>query len=188
VALGFVLFAAVFFTLSRSKLVTYLLPALPPLAWLAAAAWGRVSPAARRPALGLVLLVTPLILIAGRPWLLAYARTQSGEGLAAAIRVAGGGPVHYQACYSPGTDYRLGRNGVLLDADGENTTSNYQLRYRDTLIARGQWTPRESGSALADAGVRILVRDARRVEAPPEGWAEFHRDRRFVAWRRTGPR
>ena len=30
-ALGFVLFAAVFFTLSRSKLVTYLLPALPPL-------------------------------------------------------------------------------------------------------------------------------------------------------------
>lgn len=39
VALGFVLFAAVIFTLSRSKLVTYLLPALPCLAWLATEAW-----------------------------------------------------------------------------------------------------------------------------------------------------
>src|SRR5262249_11751841 len=38
-ALGFVLFAAVFFTLSQSKLVTYLVPALPPLSWLAADAW-----------------------------------------------------------------------------------------------------------------------------------------------------
>jgi len=37
--LGFVLFAAVFFTLSHSKLVTYLLPALPMLAWAAAERW-----------------------------------------------------------------------------------------------------------------------------------------------------
>ena len=36
--LGFVLFAAVFFTFSHSKLVTYLLPALPMLAWTAAEA------------------------------------------------------------------------------------------------------------------------------------------------------
>ncbi len=40
VSAGFVLFALVFFTLSRSKLVTYLLPAFPPLAWIAAEAWG----------------------------------------------------------------------------------------------------------------------------------------------------
>jgi 4-amino-4-deoxy-L-arabinose transferase-like glycosyltransferase len=39
VGVGFVLFAAVFFTASHSKLVTYLVPCLPPLAWLAAEAW-----------------------------------------------------------------------------------------------------------------------------------------------------
>lgn len=47
VALGFVLFAAVFFTLSRSKLVTYVLPALPMLAWIAAEAWSDARRAAR---------------------------------------------------------------------------------------------------------------------------------------------
>lgn len=39
VAIGFLLFAVVFFTCSRSKLVTYLLPALAPMAWLAAPRW-----------------------------------------------------------------------------------------------------------------------------------------------------
>jgi 4-amino-4-deoxy-L-arabinose transferase-like glycosyltransferase len=47
-ALGFLVFAVVFFTVSRSKLVTYLLPALPPLAWLAAEAWA--NPARERSA------------------------------------------------------------------------------------------------------------------------------------------
>ena len=41
VALGFIVFAAVFFTLSRSKLVTYLLPVIPCMAWIAAEAWER---------------------------------------------------------------------------------------------------------------------------------------------------
>ena len=39
VALGFVLFALVFFSLSSSKLATYPLPALPALAWIASEAW-----------------------------------------------------------------------------------------------------------------------------------------------------
>lgn len=39
VALAFILFSLVFFTLSRSKLVTYLLPVIPCMAWIAAEAW-----------------------------------------------------------------------------------------------------------------------------------------------------
>ena len=39
VALGFLLFAILFFSVSSSKLVTYLVPALPMLAWLGAEAW-----------------------------------------------------------------------------------------------------------------------------------------------------
>jgi len=39
VGLGFVLFAIVFFTVSRSKLATYLLPCLPPLALVASESW-----------------------------------------------------------------------------------------------------------------------------------------------------
>lgn len=46
-ALGFVLLAAVFFTLSRSKLVTYLVPVLPMLAWVAAEAWADARRARR---------------------------------------------------------------------------------------------------------------------------------------------
>jgi 4-amino-4-deoxy-L-arabinose transferase-like glycosyltransferase len=65
VALGFVLFAAVFFTLSRSKLVTYLLPALPALAWVAAEAWSETRRAAR----GSVALAVLLAALAGAGWL-----------------------------------------------------------------------------------------------------------------------
>jgi len=193
VALGFLLFAGVFFTLSRSKLVTYLLPAIPTLAWLAAAAWGRVGRPARRWGLVAVVLVTPLALLVGRPALLAYARSQSGAGLAEAIGGAGGGPVRYEACYSPGTDFLLGRRGDLIDVGGEATTSNYQLRYRETLVARGQWTPRlgpagGAADSVADERVTVRVRAAARADAPPAGWREFHRDLRFVAYRRIVPR
>ncbi len=189
-ALGFVLFAAVFFTLSRSKLVTYLLPALPPLAWLAAVAWTRAGAGARRWGFAAVLAFTPLVLVAGRPALVAYARTQSGAGLAAAVRAAGDGPVRYEACYSPGTDYLLRRRGTLVDVGGEQTTSNYQLRYRDTLIARGRWTPVASPAEGPDAGdaATVRVRSARRGGPPPAGWSEIHRDARFVAWRRDPSR
>ena len=46
VGLGFVLFAVLFFTLSRSKLATYLLPCFPPLALAASEAW--TAPGAAR--------------------------------------------------------------------------------------------------------------------------------------------
>jgi 4-amino-4-deoxy-L-arabinose transferase-like glycosyltransferase len=188
VASGFLLFAAIFFTLSRSKLVTYLLPAVPALAWLAATAWGRISPRARRRGFGAVVLMLPLALLFGRGALLAYARTQSGGSLAAAIRASGGGPVRYQACYSPGTDYLLGRRGELIDVGGIQTTSNYQLRYRETLAARGLWTPREGPlGAEFDTNPRDLVwvRPSSSASDPPEGWNIIHQDPRFVAFRRS---
>src|SRR5262245_35958943 len=141
VALGFLLFAAVFFTLSRSKLVTYLLPAFPPLAWLSAEAWTRTPAGWTRWAFAAQILVTPMALLLGRPALMDYARSQSGEPLALAIASVGDGPVCYEACYSPGSDYLLGRRSTLVSADGRETTSNYQLRYRRSLIARGLWTP-----------------------------------------------
>jgi 4-amino-4-deoxy-L-arabinose transferase-like glycosyltransferase len=182
VAAGFVLFAAIFFTLSRSKLVTYLLPAIPPLAWLAACAWTRYAGPGRRAAFVAMTLITPLALLVGGPALVDYARSQSGAGLAAAVVAAGGGPVRYQACYSPGTDYLLNRRGVLSDVGGQETTSNYQLRYRDTLIARGQWVavaPPDSAGAAA-----VIVRSVKRDTPAPDGWREIHRDLRFVAWAR----
>ena len=192
VALGFLLFAAIFFTISRSKLVTYLLPALPCLAWLAAAAWGRASLPLRRWGWMTTVLLLPLALLFGRGAILAYARTQSGGPLAAAIQGAGGasggGPVRYQACYSPGTDYVLGRRGELIDVGGIQTTSNYQLRYRETLEARGLWTPREGPlGAESDADPRHLVwvRPSNSASVPPEGWSMIYLDARFVAFRRS---
>ena len=72
VGLGFVLFAVVFFSLSHSKLVTYLLPALPMLAWTAAEAWSDAE-RARRAAWGLAAVFVTLALASGiagfGPWL-----------------------------------------------------------------------------------------------------------------------
>jgi hypothetical protein len=192
VALAFLAFAAVFFTLSRSKLVTYLLPAIPPLAWLAAAAWTRApwhaETRARRWAFAAVVAAVPVAIVVGRPQLAGYARSQSGEPLARSIVAAGGGPVRYEACYSPGTDYLLGRRGDLVEVGGLETTSNYQHRYRASLEARGLWTPRERPAA--DPGpAPVFVRRAPRAgsapAAPPAGYSECFRDRRFVAYRRS---
>jgi 4-amino-4-deoxy-L-arabinose transferase-like glycosyltransferase len=245
VALGFVLFAAIFFTLSRSKLVTYLLPALPPLAWLAASAWSDPRPQRRsgwilfglfgwlaagcamqgtvmsdpippgppagviasyhamaialgaaaalaaasaivgrpRLAFAAALAFSPLLLVLGRPVLLDYARSQSGAPLARAIAASGGGPVRYEGCYSPGTDFLLGRRARLVRVGGRETTSNYQLRYRRTLIARGLWTPGDA--AAPDDPAVVVVRPAGAPETPPAGWSECFRDRRFVAFRRA---
>ncbi len=194
VALGFLLFAAVFFSLSRSKLVTYLLPAIPPLAWLAAAAWTRFESAWRPWAFAAVLLFTPSVLLLGRPALVEYARSRSGAPLARAIAAADEGPVRYEACYSPGTDFLLGRRGLLVSADGRETTSNYQLRYRPTLIARGLWTPLaaaaagDSTTAAARDPVALVVRPAHGAGPPPARWSECFRDRRFVAYRRPAAR
>jgi 4-amino-4-deoxy-L-arabinose transferase-like glycosyltransferase len=242
VGLGFVLFAAVFFTLSHSKLVTYLLPALPMLAWTAAEAWSDAE-RARRAAWGLaavfvaialafgfagfgpwlgragppfdsagtsakiiaacfayvalrsaaaalgrpdrafigILLFTPVVLFAAGEPLLRYADSQSGEPLARAITaIAPDGFVRHEACYSPGTDFRLGRRSELVSALGHETASTYQARYRTALVARGQWTPLAAvpGTDPAD----VIVRPARGAPEPPLDCMEFFRDGRFVAY------
>jgi 4-amino-4-deoxy-L-arabinose transferase-like glycosyltransferase len=242
VGLGFVLFAVVFFSLSHSKLVTYLLPALPMLAWTAAEAWsdaerahraawglaavfvvlalasglagfgpwlGRAGPpfalagtaakiiaacfayvALRSAAAALgrpdrafigILLFTPVVLFAAGEPLLRYADSQSGEPLARAIAVtAPGGFVRYESCYSPGTDFRLGRRSAMVSTLGHETTSTYQVRYRATLLARGLWTP--LAAAPDSDRVDVIVRPARGDPAPPAGYMEFFRDGRFAAY------
>jgi 4-amino-4-deoxy-L-arabinose transferase-like glycosyltransferase len=240
--LGFVLFAVVFFTLSHSKLVTYLLPALPMLAWTAAEAWSdaervwqcsvglavvyallaigfavagfgpflanapppfdaaafpakilagcfayvvlrSAAAAAGRPERAFVgvLLFTPVVLLAGSPALLRYTATQSGEPLARSIAAtAPAGRVRYESCYSPGTDFLLGRRSALVSALGRETTSNYQMRYRAALAARGQWTP--LAAAPDSSGADVVVRPAGDAAAPPAGFMQFFRDGRFVAY------
>jgi len=179
-AAGYVLFAAVFFSLSHSKLVTYLLPAFPALAWWAAECWREGS----RPrwAFGALLLTTPVLLAAGWPALHRQASDVSGAGLAHALAAAGAASVRYEDCYSPGTDYLLGRRSTVVSATGHPLTSNYAVRYRDTLRRRGQWTLVDS-LALAPAADAV-VRDVRRAGDPPAGAREIFRDTRYIAWRR----
>ena len=251
VALGFALFAALFFSLSRSKLVTYLLPALPALAWLAGEAWARarataraawtqaalfaalgvvllgvalkggeivraslganVAPSvialavalialaalaawagsARRPALSFAagLAFMPLTLGIGGPALARAAATQSGSPLARAIQSAApGARVRYENCYSPGTDFLLGAVSELVSTTGGETTSNYQLRYRELLRSRGQWRPMDIAPGVR--GPLVIVRPAHGGPADTPAGVEFFRDRRFVAYRlpnATGP-
>jgi len=119
------------------------------------------------------------LLAAGSP-LLRYAASQSGEPLARSIAdTAPGGRVRFEACYSPGTDFVLGRRSALVSALGRETTSNYQLRYRATLVARGEWTPL---AAPDSARVEVVVRPVRPAAEPPAGYMPFFRDERFVAY------
>jgi len=248
--LGFVAFAVVFFTFSHSKLVTYLLPSLPMLAWTAAEAWSDAE-RQRRAAWGLtivyvalallfgvagfgpflaragapfdtaafaakiiagcltyivlrsataalgrperafvgILLFTPVVLFAAGEPLLRYAASQSGEPLARSIAdMSPAGRVRYVECYSPGTDFRLGRRSQLAGVTGHETTSNYQVRYRATLVARGQWTPLATGADTSR--VEVVVLPARLVSPagaeaglqPPAGYMPFFRDDRFAAF------
>ncbi len=183
VAAGFVLFAAVFFSLSHSKLVTYLLPAFPALAWWAAEGWQR----SRRPRWAFVasLAFTPLVFSAGFTALHREAAASSGEGLAQALKAAGVTAVRYEDCYSPGTDFLLGKRSVVVSATGHPLTSNYAVRYRDSLRQRGLWTLVDS-AAVAPAA-QAIVRETRRAGVPPEGARELYRDRRFIAWRTVTP-
>jgi len=185
VALGSVLFAAVFFTLSRSKLVTYLLPAIPALAWWAAECWHSAAPTRRsRVVLVAVFAFTPLLLLLGSPWLHRAARDRSGAPLAQAIAALGpaGREVLYEDCYSPGSDFHLDRSSAVVSALGHPVTSNYVLRYRDTLRVRGQW---RLADPAAPPPCSVWVREQRDPRPPPAGFAAFHRDARFVAYRRT---
>ncbi len=182
VAVGFLLFACVFFSLSHSKLVTYLLPVFPALAYVAAESWGRRGPRLPLPLL-LSLLFTPLLLVAGAPWLNRYAQVHSGAALASAIRTSGGGSVLYEGCYAPGADFLLDRNSAIASDNGAPLTSNYILRYRDLLRQRGQW--RLYATAADAPAVDIVVRSARRTDAPPAGGKKIFEDPRFTAWRVT---
>jgi len=180
VAVGFLLFASVFFSVSHSKLVTYLLPVVPALAYVAAESWGQRGARLPLPLL-LSLLFTPLVLVAGSPWLNSYVRVHSGAALAGAIRASGGGDVLYEGCYAPGTDYLLDRSSAVVSADGSPLTSNYILRYRDLLRQRGQW--RLYATALEAPAVDIVVRSTRRTDAPPVGGVKIFEDPRYTAWR-----
>jgi uncharacterized membrane protein len=182
VAAGFLLFACLFFSLSHSKLVTYLLPVFPAFAYLAAEAWGRRT--RRLPlALLLSLLFAPAMLVVGSPWLRAYARQHSGAALASAIRESGGGRIMYEGCYAPGTDFLLDRNSAVVAATGSQLTSNYVLRYRDLLQQRGQW--RLYATAADAPAADIVVRSAHRTDEPPPGATIIFEDARFTAWRLT---
>ena len=186
IAAGFVLFATVFFSLSHSKLVTYLVPAFPAFAWMAAERWGDVRrtglPVLPKPLLA-GLCFAPLVLIGGWLPLGGFAQASSGGPLAAAIRASGDGTVRCEDCYTPGTDYLLAQRSTVVSATGTPLTSNYAIRYRDTLRARGQWTLLDSAAVAPPAD--IIVRETRHEGRAPVGGREIFRSRRFVAWRMT---
>jgi 4-amino-4-deoxy-L-arabinose transferase-like glycosyltransferase len=187
VALGFALFALVFFTGSRSKLVTYLLPAMPPLALMAGLAWSRRIERGGRPwrvAFGCGLALLPLALGFGAPALERAAAAESSEPLARAIAAVARDPaVRYERCYSAGADYRRNQRGTLVTERADQTTSVYQARYRETLRARGMWTPLDGPAEAPPADVVVRpVPDDR--ELPANGEVIFQ-DRRFTAYRIT---
>ena len=180
IAAAFALFGAGFFALSHSKLVTYLLPAFPALAWWAAECWRRAA----RPGwmLAATLAFTPLVLVLGFAPLEDEATAASGAPLARALRAVAATRVRYEDCYSPGTDFLLGKPSVVVSATGEPLTSNYALRYRDALRQRGLWTLVDSPSVAPAADA--IVRATRHAGVAPEGFREIFRDARFTAWRR----
>jgi len=87
--------------------------------------------------------------------------------------------VRYEYCYSPGTDFSLGRTSVLVSPLGRETTSNYQVRYRRQLIARGHWAALDS---IPSTGADVIVRLANDPRPAPDGMSCFFRDHRFAAW------
>src|SRR5439155_25299262 len=112
------------------------------------------------------------------PALVLHARAVSGAPLAEAIaETAPGGPVRFEHCYSPGTDFLLGRCSDLVSDHGHDTTSNYQERYHQTLMRRDEWRLLPSRPVMDSAAV--LVRsigsiNVKRSASPPAGWIEFY--------------
>ena len=284
VGLGFVLFAAVFFALSHSKLVTYLLPIFPALAWMAATMWNdrRVShtsgealillllaaliplgwfaylttlPMASRSAedlwfnrmvyqvtevlagltaialfgwirssRSLVLAATiawcPALVVAAMPEHAPFGGSAvadtfnmnmsaiSGEYLAAAIREHGDRAAIYKGCYSPGTDFMLGRGSRLVSEDGRETTSNYIERYRNLLKSRGLWRaldslPPDTAAIVVGEppppppmmpikthvlpGGKVVYEVPKPTPRTPWPYRGIYSDRRFTAWRFASP-
>jgi 4-amino-4-deoxy-L-arabinose transferase-like glycosyltransferase len=186
VAAGFILFALVFFSLSRSKLVTYMVPAIPPFALLAALAWS-AGRARDRFAFALLLVFTPALALVLSSTHLRTLFEVSGEPLAVTIRQLGGTPsVRYEGCYSPGTDYLLNRRSEIVSERADLTTSVYQARYRDVLERRNQWTVRRDTTGASPADV--IVRPVRDHARMPAGFIPFFNDRRFIAFRRAPQR
>ena len=187
VATGFALFALVFFTLSRSKLVTYLLPALPALAFLAGSAWSRYVGSggfSRRVGFAAVLAAFPVALWSGWHTLEVAATRASSEPLARAIAAESAGRplrVRFERCYSAGADYLLNRSSDVVTPRADETTSIYQARYHDSLRARGLWTlhDRVDDAPPADVIVRPVPDDV----ALPAGATAFFRGRNFTAYR-----
>ena len=91
--------------------------------------------------------------------------------------------MRYERCYSAGADYLRNQRGILVTERPDQTTSVYQARYRETLRARGQWTPlsRPAEAPPADVVVRPVPDDR---NLPANGEVLF-RDRRFTAYRIT---
>jgi hypothetical protein len=132
----------------------------------------------------------------------------SGEYLAAAIRRHGDRAVIYKECYSPGTDFLLGRDSRLVSKDGRETTSNYIERYRETLKRRGQWRaadslppdtaaivvgeppPRPGEVPLKShvlPGGKVVYEVPKRILRTPWPYWRIYSDRRFTAWRFASP-
>jgi 4-amino-4-deoxy-L-arabinose transferase-like glycosyltransferase len=182
-AVGFMLFTLVFFTLSHSKLVTYVLPALPPMAWSAAAMWDAgVIGKLRGIALAIALLFTPALALSASWGFQEVLWMNSGVSLTRLVEAAGAPPTIYVRCYSPGTDYLLGRTSPLVSERGEELTSNYVVRYRNALENRHQWSPLDR---LPPDFEGLLIRSSRdSIDRPPgKGIADF--SRRFVLFRHT---
>ena len=135
-------------------------------------------------AIAALLAFTPVSLAVAGPALIDYAISQSGEPLGRAIAAAAPeGAVRFEHCYSAGTEFTLGGRCTLLSERGAETTSTYQARYRETLIARGQWTI--LSSIPSPDTVAVIVRPNRIPDGiPPAGMKVFFRDRRFIAYTR----
>jgi len=113
------------------------------------------------------------------------AERASGAPLARALRQAGSPPVTYDRCYSPGTDFLLGRRSAVVSRTGAELTSNYVLRYGEVLKRRGEWTLVDTLPVSRDdaAAARVIVVARGGTRQPPAGTRIFE-DRRFAAWLR----
>ena len=184
IALAFVLFAALFFTLSHSKLVTYLLPAFPALAWWAAECWGR-----RRPAAAAAARWRPCCWPRRCWW---AARRGSRAMRRDAVRRGAGGRNHPRrrrdsACTKiaivrvPTTC--SGRVSGVVSGDGHELTSNYVVRYRDHACASAACGGSCDSLAAAPRADWRVVPAARAAALRATLGPPVFLDRRFAAFR-----